>query len=257
MTLPVSARGRRYGFHKSPKDHRDLSAFRILAPTPIPPAVDLSQWTGPVKDQGQEGSCTAHAGSENLEYLFRKFKNQQPIFSPQFLYYVERQMDNDLPGDNGSYGRTSVKCMQTYGCCTLASDPYDPSQMDTAPTDAQLAEAKQYMAGAYHGLHSVDEMKQCIASGFPFLIGFTVTESFEQIGSDGVMPSPSGSVLGGHEVLVIGYDDNQNGGSFRVRNSWGTGWGLTGDFFMAYAIMADWDNVIMEAWIQHFGHAWK
>jgi C1A family cysteine protease len=254
MTLPLSPAGRRYGFKPSPKDPRDFSAFRILAPIPIPPAIDLEAFCGPVKDQGQEGSCTAHAGTENLEYIFRKFKAQEPIFSPQFLYYCERDKDGTLSqGDCGSYGRTAVQVMQKFGCCLLSSDLYDPSHMNDAPTDAQWAEARLYLAGAYHALSTVDEMKHCIASGYPFLIGFDVYENFEtDIGPSGVMPSPHGSILGGHEVLVIGYDDST--GYFKVRNSWSAGWGDHGNFYMSYNDVL---KVISEAWIQHFGNPWK
>ena len=250
--LPISPAGRRYGFRPSPKDHRDFGAGRFLGAIPIPPVMDLEPWCGRVKDQGQEGSCTAHAGTENLEYLYRKFKNQTHTFSPQFLYYVEREMDGDLDqGDVGSYGRTSVICMQKLGCCLLSSDPYDPSQMDNPPSNSQIVEAGNFRAGAYHALSTVDEMKHCLASHYPFLLGFTVYESFEQTGSDGMVPSPSGSVLGGHEVLVIGYDDAIS--RFKVRNSWGSGWGASGNFFLAYT---DLSEVVSEAWIQHFGKPW-
>jgi len=181
------------------------------------------------------------------------------IFSPQFLYYKEREMDDDLPGDNGSYGHTAVRVLQKYGCCLTADDPYNPSQMDTPPTQAQLDEALRYTAGAYHSINNVDEGKHCIASGFTFLIGFNVYENFEtDIHSDGVMPAPDGSILGGHEVLVIGYDDNKadshgRKGFFKVRNSWGSGWGDHGNFYMAYE---DFPNVYSEGWIQHFGKPW-
>lgn len=255
MTLPVTPGGRTLGFKKSPKDHRDFGAFRLLgAATTIPPSADLEEFMGPVKDQGQEGSCTAHAGTENLEFLYRKFKKQSPVFSPQFLYYQERKEDGDLDqGDAGSFGRTSVICMNKYGCCLLSTDPYDHSQMNTPPTDLQIQEALSYKAGAYHSLGSVDEMKCCLASGYAFLLGFDVYDNFESIGGDGNMPSPSGGILGGHEVLAIGYDDSRGSGAFKIRNSWGLGWGNGGNFFMAYSDMM---KVYSEAWIQHFGGPW-
>lgn len=247
-----SVLGRKYGFKKSLVDHRDLGAFRLLAPAPIPPFADLEQWTGAVKDQGQEGSCTAHAGTENLEYLYRRFKNEAPVFSPQFLYYKEREMDGTLPGDNGSFGRTSVRCMNKFGCCLLSQDPYDTGQMDTSPTTDQETEAAAYKAGAYHALASVDEMRHCIASNYPFLVGFNVYQSFEDTQQDGLVPPISGDVLGGHEVLVIGYDDNA--ARFKLRNSWGESWGDAGNCYMSYNDLL---SVFMEAWIQHFGPPWK
>ena len=258
MSLPLSPSKRRYGFKTSPKSYKDLGAYRILASTPIPPIVDLENFVGPVKDQGQEGSCTAHAGSENLEFLFRKYRLETPILSPQFLYYKERERDGTLDqGDCGSYGRTSVEVMQTAGCCTLASDPYNSATMNVPPTSAQMAEALKYLAGTYYGLYSVDGAKQCLASGYTFLIGFNVYENFEtDIGANGIMPVPNGGYLGGHEVLVIGYDDNFQDpisgrtGYFKIRNSWGSSWGANGDFHVAYS---DFPSIVIEAWVQHLG----
>jgi C1A family cysteine protease len=46
------------------------------------------------------------------------------------------------------------------------------------------------------------------------------------------MPAPNEQVLGGHAVLAVGYDNASQ--RFRVRNSWGTGWGQAGYFTMPY-----------------------
>jgi len=85
------------------------------------------------------------------------------------------------------------------------------------------------------------QMKGCLASGFPFVFGFTVYDSFESqdVAKTGVVPMPASgeSVLGGHAVLAVGYDDGQQ--RFIVRNSWGTGWGMHGYFTMPYAYLTD------------------
>jgi C1A family cysteine protease len=51
------------------------------------------------------------------------------------------------------------------------------------------------------------------------------------------MPKPTESVLGGHAVLCVGYDDARQ--MFIVRNSWGEGWGDKGYFYMPYAYMTN------------------
>jgi C1A family cysteine protease len=82
-------------------------------------------------------------------------------------------------------------------------------------------------------------MKGCLASGYPFALGFTVYDSFEsaEVASTGIVPMPtrSESVLGGHAVLAVGYDDSQQ--RFLVRNSWGNSWGMQGYFTMPYTYL--------------------
>ena len=79
-------------------------------------------------------------------------------------------------------------------------------------------------------------MKGCLASGFPFVFGFTVYESFESnaVASSGIvpMPAPNEKIVGGHAVVLVGYNDAVD--RFRVRNSWGTRWGQKGYFEMPY-----------------------
>src|SRR5277367_4454691 len=132
--------------------------------------------------------------------------------------------------------------------------PYVDSDFSTAPTTQQLADALQWPTGQYHFAANVDDMKSIIATGYNFRVGFTVYESFEDIGANGEW-SPNTSkeqVLGGHEVLCYGYDDSVNGGSLLIRNSWGAGWGKSGDFYMRYQDAVD-QNILMDACIQHLG----
>mmetsp|Transcript_2700 Transcript_2700/g.6842 ORF Transcript_2700/g.6842 Transcript_2700/m.6842 type:complete len:93 (+) Transcript_2700:1-279(+) len=46
------------------------------------------------------------------------------------------------------------------------------------------------------------------------------------------MPQISDSLLGGHAVMAVGYDDKKR--HFIVRNSWGQEWGDKGYFYMPY-----------------------
>jgi C1A family cysteine protease len=82
-------------------------------------------------------------------------------------------------------------------------------------------------------------MKGCLASGYPFVFGFTVYESFESaaVANSGhaPMPAPSERAIGGHAVMAVGYEDANQW--FLVRNSWGRGWGLAGYFTLPYAYL--------------------
>jgi C1A family cysteine protease len=92
-------------------------------------------------------------------------------------------------------------------------------------------------------------MKGCLASGYPFVFGFSVYESFEsqEVKQTGrvPMPSPNEQLLGGHAVLAVGYDDSQR--RFIIRNSWGKDWGMQGYFTIPYAYLLD-DNLADDFW---------
>jgi C1A family cysteine protease len=88
---------------------------------------------------------------------------------------------------------------------------------------------------------TLNQLKGCLASGYPFVFGFTVYDSFESPAvaksSHAPMPAPGEAVIGGHAVMAVGFDDSKQW--FIVRNSWGTTWGLKGYFTLPYAYVTD------------------
>ena len=104
------------------------------------------------------------------------------------------------------------------------------------PTAACFTDGKKTKVASYQRVaQNLNQLKGALAAGFPVVIGFTVYDSFEsdEVAKTGVMPMPAPAehVLGGHAVLVVGYDDASQ--RFRVRNSWGTSWGQKGYFTRA------------------------
>ena len=194
MTLELSKGGRRYGLLPSLKNPT-TPRFKFQVGPPIPPVNDLTKWLGPVKDQKTLGACTAFARTGYAEYLYRRFKNQTPVFSPLFLYYMERKADGSLPQDAGSTGETAFRVFHDVGCCLESTDPYDVQDFNKEPTDEQSAEAAKYKHGTEHTLQTVDDVRYALASNYPVFIGVSLTESFEDgnWGEHNVMPAPAGS----------------------------------------------------------------
>jgi C1A family cysteine protease len=60
------------------------------------------------------------------------------------------------------------------------------------------------------------------------------------------MPAKTEKSLGGHAVLIVGYDDAKR--QFRVRNSWGPSWGLKGYFLMPYDYVVN-PNLASDFWV--------
>ena len=266
--LDKSPAGRRYGLIRDVPDPRDLGVARMLSrkSVVVPSTGDLEPWCGPKKDQGDLGACTGFAETGQVEFLFRKYTKSAPVLSPLFCYYMERMLDGTLDqGDCGSEGRTAVKVANQFGICLESEDIYNPKAFAVPPTPSQIMDAKFYKAGAYHKLANVQDMRECIASGYVFILGFAVYESFEssEVTDTGLMPIPKGDelFLGGHETLCIGYDDNKvcpnthRPGALKVRNSYGDAWGDKGNFWMPYEVAAN-PKYFYDGWIQHFGKPW-
>ena len=221
----------RYGWVPDIPDHRDIMFRKVYRiPAKLPPSVDLRPKCSPVEDQGQLGSCTANALVGGTEFLMIKDKKPFADLSRLFVYYNERVIEHTVNQDSGAMIRDGIKTLAKQGVCTEKLWPYNIKQFTKKPTAACYKEALKYKITSYQRIDTVDEMRSCLADGFPFVFGFTVYESFEsqKVAKTGVvpMPKPREKVLGGHAVLGVGYNDAQK--RFVVRNSWGVSWGMKG-----------------------------
>jgi len=232
---------KRYGWIADLPDHRDLMyAAPMQVLTALPPKTDLRAKCPPVYDQGQLGSCTANAIAAAVEFDLMKEKKNVFIPSRLFIYYNERVMEGTVDSDSGAQIRDGVKSVASKGDCPEKSWPYDINKFTEKPPQSCFKEAIKHKAVQYQRVvRDLNQMKGCLASGYPFVFGFSVYQSFEsqQVAKTGhaPMPSPGEKAVGGHAVVAVGYDDSQNW--FIVRNSWGTGWGMKGYFTLPYSYL--------------------
>ena len=237
MQVPLSIRPARYGWIPDLPDQRDYAYSLLLGkPTPPLPAVDLRSQCTPVEDQGELGCCTACALVGNLEYLKEKQVQRTDNFSKLFLYYNERVIRKTTGTDSGASLRDGIKTLVKVGDCLESLCPYDISQFTTTPSREAYADAANHQITRYYRLSSLMDMHNTLSSGYPFVFGFAVYESFESetVAKTGIvpLPTPTEHLLGGHAVLAVGYDDDQ--ACLIVRNSWGSAWGDQGYFYMPY-----------------------
>lgn len=239
----------RYGWKPDLPDARDLLyAAPLTALRKLPPKVDLRKGCPPVYDQGHLGSCTANAIGAAFQFNQTKGGLKSFIPSRLFIYYNERDMEGTVNQDAGAFIRDGIKSVNKLGVCPETLWDYDPSpyppnpRLTAKPTAKCYSEAKKHIAVQYARVPRTEQqMEGCLASGYPFVYGFTVYESFEasQVAKTGVvsMPKPTEEVIGGHAVLAVGYDRANR--RFIVRNSWSTKWGMKGYFTMPYAYLLD------------------
>jgi len=229
----------KYGWLPDLPDQRD---FLYAAPTPfqrnLPTSIDLSKKCPPVYDQGQLGSCTANAIAAAIEFTNKK----KFVPSRLFIYYNERAMEGTILSDSGAQIRDGIKTVATQGAPPEKDWPYVIGQFSQKPPMNAYTDAKADLITLYQRvIQNLNTMQGCLASGFPFVFGFTVYESFEgpQVAKTGIvsMPAVNEKTVGGHAVMAVGYDDKKR--EFLVRNSWGSDWGLKGYFKMPYAYLTD------------------
>jgi C1A family cysteine protease len=232
-----------YGWTPDLPDHRDLTysapAQFLMA---LPTMVDLRPDCPPVYDQGQLGSCTGNSIAGAIQFEQMKQKMNSCVPSRLFIYYNERVIENTVNSDSGAQIRDGMKVVAKQGAPPETDWPYDISKFaEKPPAKAYTDAAKNKVTSYQRVTRSLSQFKGCLASGFPFVFGFTVYDSFESaaVAQSGhaAMPQPGEAVAGGHAVVCVGYDDQNQW--FIVRNSWGDTWGMKGYFTLPYQYLLE------------------
>lgn len=244
----------RFGWRPDMPDVRDF-AYAAHHPTlsALPMRVDLrtTNWLPGVYDQGELGSCTANAIAAAIEYDRQRQALGDFLPSRLFIYYGERNMEGTVGQDAGAEIRDGVKFVSNSGVCPESVWPYNPSWFSTKPSDEAYTSALADCVKSYSRLDSQDlrSLKSCIATGDPFVFGFTVYSDFESdiVARTGKLnlPGSGETPIGGHAVLAVGYNDDDQ--RFIVRNSWGASWGQGGYFTMPYEYITN-PNLADDFW---------
>jgi C1A family cysteine protease len=232
-----------YGWIPQLPDIRDLPT-EAPAKAKLPRSVDLSTspHMPPVYEQGMLGSCTAQAVAAVLDFENHRQAGRFVTPSRLWIYYQERALEGSVAHDNGAQLRDGMKAVTKLGACPETDWPYDPTKWADKPPQKAYRSALRDKALAYQAPEQkLPALKATLAAGKPVVFGFTVYEAFEgdAVGKSGVLglPGKGEHAIGGHAVVLVGYDDAAK--RFRVRNSWGSGWGQAGYFEMPYAYVTN------------------
>jgi C1A family cysteine protease len=164
-----------------------------------------------------------------------------------FQYYATRKIEGTTTEDSGATIRDTAKAAAQFGLADEKTWPYDVTKFAQNPPTSVWTTAASHTVTSYHSIADGDilTMKSVLATGYLVEFGFNVYSYFmgEQMATQAFLdvPKSSETVEGGHAVDLCGWDDNManpfnkaSKGAFLVRNSWGTGWGLSGYFWMSY-----------------------
>ena len=210
------------GYLESPVDARDWSIDTLFALAAADPAaaVPLRHTVPPphppTLNQGLKPECVAYSSSWVKAY---EDLRDQGVFD-----FDEHAFFGQIGGTpDGAFIRNALARMLSAGYPVSGS-----------PSSAPLHRIEAYYAVPV----TVAAIKGAVRAFGPVIIGTPWFKSwFHPV--HGILPAPT-SVSGGHAIVVIGWDET----GFRLRNSWGTAWGINGDCVLPYALLAE----VREAW---------
>lgn len=218
-------------------DERDLRVERLLArrgPVGVPASVDLSAHVGQVRDQSITSSCVGQAFARAIHVRAGVEGKDLPFPSALAIYTLAREEERaGMLLDRGCYPRNAAKAISRRGVCGEQHWPFDADRVNGAVPWRVLQDSADALVDGYYriggiGADRCELVRSALAAGFPVPFATQVDHALEGYAGRGEIGAFRGPSLGGHMMCLIGYRP----GAFLGVNSWGSGWGLRGLFWM-------------------------
>jgi hypothetical protein len=179
----------------------------MLATLPKRKLWNPSGWWG---DQGNTSQCVGYSVAHLLEdgpiTQTTTKRGQGPILPPDYIYHEAQKID-EWAGEG--YEGTSVRA------------------------GVKVAKREGFIDSFYWVADEI-ELRRAVQGIGPVLLGCDWTENMvpDRFGFLGY----GGRILGGHAILINGVDEDQ--GWYRLKNSWGRGWGSLGHCRVGFTHMS-------------------
>lgn len=215
---------------------------------------DLAMNDVPVLDQGKHGTCVTFAATAALDAVLSKgdFIDQQCSLAHNLFlgknYWDGARYPSQIIDPLKEHGVVEKnKCSKKYPVPSLKIKTEDYVKLTHPEVTVKESKSK------YFSDVSLDDIRNSINDGKRVSIGFRLKNTSDPISVQGFsvnigdkkhkgglwackQPSSKSNFCGfafsGHEVVVVGYDDEQK--LLKIRNSWGTAAGDEGEFYMTY-----------------------
>jgi C1A family cysteine protease len=187
-------------------------------------SADGENWLTPVKDQGNCGSCWAFATTALLEAMVKisKHWSLDIDLSEQMLLSCSNAGDCEL----GGYAHKAAQYIKTTGIPNESCYPYTAVKTSCHPCSDWADRAVRITSWSWVS-SSVTGIETALQNG-PVASWMAVYSDFYHYTSGVYQPSGSSSYVGGHFVVIVGYNHTLQ--YWICKNSWGTNWGEDGFF---------------------------
>jgi hypothetical protein len=232
---------RKFLWQPDPPSSKDWPAepiMRAARAVVLPERVKLTRLIAGILNQGKLGSCGPNAVAQGLRAaMIRLGFAESPLASRLFLYYFARAMTGTTQVDSGVYIRNLFDVIRKIGFCPETVWPYSdddvtykilPGAGATRLAFDQLGSFGYYRISSTGG-QRVADVRAAIAAEYTVVFGTQVSNKFaeyKRFSAPLEAPKPSETILGGHALLVGGYDLVTD--DFDIANSWGPEFGEDG-----------------------------
>ena len=158
---------------------------------------------------------------------------------------------NETNLDNGAFIKDGITCLKKFGLCEEKYWSYIIENVFKEPSKDAYDNAKlNYLIEGIQISNEIPTIKYWLNKNEPIVLGIAIYSNFTNFSSGKTgkigLPNENDKFIGGHAVVLCGYDDTKK--EFILRNSWGSYWGDNGYFYLPYDYISN-TNLTSDLWI--------
>jgi C1A family cysteine protease len=206
--------------------HRFARSQNLATHVEARATVDSVDWTTkgavtPVKNQGQCGSCWSFSTTGSVEGAWFIAKGKLVSLSEQQLMDCSKsEGNNSCEGGLMDYAFEYI--IKNGGLGTEASYPYKAVDENSCKSVPSVASIK-----SYKDVSQTEAALEAAVNVGPVSVAIEADQEAFQFYSSGVLTGDCGTSLD-HGVLAVGYGTDNGVNYWKVKNSWGGDWGMSG-----------------------------
>lgn len=191
-------------------------------------------------DQGEYSACVGHSYAMAKSILEYQQSNKWIDIDPFMIYGTRFEGDYVGVGMHPYQGAKALYKEGAFLRRNFNKRQEMPQIKDTVESwkkkNPELVKsAKELQITGYGYCYTNEQIKKSLKAGMPVSCCYPIYSSFYKTGLNGMVPSPSGSLEGYHQMLIVGWTSNR----WIVINSWGSRFGLKGMYLIPFSNQMD------------------